>query len=330
MNETKSLLHALIKFITKNKKPLFFIGIALFFTLSTLLVFIQALNAPPKDFPTSTLITIKDGMPTKNIIKMLDNESVIKSSFYMYLVLRNQYPDSHVQAGIYFFEEPMTAKDVARAITGGLNGAPLNKITFPEGFRVEQINKYLPDRLKTSETASLIELEGYLFPDTYHISSHTTLNEVIEMMQQNFDAKIGSLQDEIESSDLTLAEIVTLASILEREANDYESMRIVSGILQTRLMIGMPLQVDATFEYLLGKRSDELTEEDLNIDSPFNTYTNAGLPPHPIASPGMNALNAVFNPTETDYLYYLTDADGTFHYAQTFEQHKRNKERYLY
>jgi UPF0755 protein len=106
-------------------------------------------------------------------------------------------------------------------------------------------------------------------------------------------------------------------------------MRLVSGILQNRLTENLPLQVDATFEYILGKTSAELTLDDLKMESPYNTYTNLGLPPTPIANPGLVAINAVLNPTPSDYFYYLTGSDGNFYYAKDFETHKKNKARYL-
>ena len=104
---------------------------------------------------------------------------------------------------------------------------------------------------------------------------------------------------------------------------------MVSGILQNRLREDMPLQVDATFHYINGKASHELTVDDLEMDSPFNTYKYVGLPPAPIANPGLESIQAVLSPTETNYFYYLTALDGTFHYAKTFEEHKKNKEKYL-
>ena len=123
--------------------------------------------------------------------------------------------------------------------------------------------------------------------------------------------------------------MIILASILEREANDEQSMKIVSGILQNRLKHGMALQVDASIEYVLDKSLSALTSEDLKIDSPYNTYLHTGLTPTPIGNPGLQAIDAVLHPAKTEYLYYITDADGHFHYAKTFEEHKRNVTKYL-
>jgi UPF0755 protein len=120
-----------------------------------------------------------------------------------------------------------------------------------------------------------------------------------------------------------------LASIIEREANSPESMKMVSGILQNRLTIDMPLQADASIEYILDKPLNALLPEDLKIDSPYNTYLNRGLPPTPIGNPGLTAIEAVLEPTLSKYLFYITDETGEFHYAEDFDQHRANIQRYL-
>jgi len=153
---------------------------------------------------------------------------------------------------------------------------------------------------------------------------------VIKTMSENFDKKvIKGLGEEIVKSGRKLEELIIMASILEKEASSYEDMRMISGILWKRLEFGIGLQVDATVSYVVGKPSLELTDEDLAVDSPFNTYKYRGLPPAPIGNPGLEAIKAAITPTQTIYWYYLHDSDGEPHYAMTFEEHKRNKELYL-
>jgi len=123
--------------------------------------------------------------------------------------------------------------------------------------------------------------------------------------------------------------VINMASLLEREANTEESMKMVSGILQNRLAEGMRLQADASLEYVLNRPLGTLTAEDLEIDSPYNTYRYDGLPPTPIGNPGLTSIMAVLEPTPSDYFYYLTDEDGEFHYAKTFDEHRANIKRYL-
>src|SRR5690606_13234929 len=153
--------------------------------------------------------------------------------------------------------------------------------------------------------------------------------DLIELMQQTFNERMEEYGEDIQNSGLTMNEIVTLASIVEREAGDGDTKPLVAGVLLNRLAIDMPLQVDAVFYYILGKTSAELTKADLRMDSPFNTYINKGLPPTPIANPGLDSILAVLHPIESDYYYYLTAPDGTFHYAATHDEHTTNKARYL-
>ena len=141
------------------------------------------------------------------------------------------------------------------------------------------------------------------------------------------DAKFSSVR--VASTTLSNNNVLTLASLLEREANSEESMRIVSGILQNRLKIKMPLQVDASIEYILDKPLKELTPEDLDIDSLYNTYKHTGLPPSPIGNPGLLAIDAVLHPKISKNLFYITGKNGEFHYASTFAEHQRNIAKYL-
>lgn len=301
----------------------------LFVCLVSLAYSIEILGTPHPEFPVGRDITVSEGLTQNEITELLKHEGVVRSSLYLYLYLAQNYPEEFVKAGTYRFPRAMTTGEVAESLVSGENGSPLLRFTLPEGFHAGELTSYLPEHLKDGSGLNLRELEGYLFPDTYFVSRETTLEEVVELLRATFEEKLAPLREEIAESGFTEAEVITLASILEREANDLESKKLVSGILQNRLEIGMPLQVDAVFDYLLGKTSAELTEEDLNLDSPYNTYRYAGLPPGPIANPGLESVMAVLEPTETDYFYYLTGDDGVFHYAETFEEHKQNKAKHL-
>ena len=149
------------------------------------------------------------------------------------------------------------------------------------------------------------------------------------MMNDNFNKKMEPWKGAIENSGHSLRDIIIMASILEREATTEKDKTMVAGILWKRISLGMPLQVDATFMYLLGKKSSELTVSDLKMKSAYNTYQNKGLPAGPIANPGIVAIRAAIIPTESPYLYYLSDNNDEMHYAKTFEEHKANKAKYL-
>jgi UPF0755 protein len=148
-------------------------------------------------------------------------------------------------------------------------------------------------------------------------------------MRDNFDAKLAPLVADVRASGRRLSDTVILASLVEKEARTSVNRRIVAGILLNRLRLGMPLQVDAVFGYIYGRDTYSPSFADLKVDSPYNTYMHPGLPPGPINNPGLDALLAVLHPTETAYLYYLTDRDGVMHYAKTYATHQANQAKYL-
>ena len=172
--------------------------------------------------------------------------------------------------------------------------------------------------------------EGYLFPDTYFFMPNTKASDVILTMRENFARQIVPYEEDIAKIGKPLNEIVIMASIVEDESNSLlPEKRIVSGILWKRLSLDMPLQVDAPFKYYNGKHSFNLTKDDLQEDHPYNTYVNKGLPPTAITNPGIESLRAAIAPTQTEYLYFLSDQHGNMHYARDFDGHKRNRELYI-
>lgn len=287
------------------------------------------LNVPPESFPIETTLEIREGMSVSETTKYLANQQVIRSPLYLYFVLTTYFPETYIQAGSYHFDTPLPAFEIAKAITAGEYQIPSIRITFPEGFRSRDILDYIPTTLTLSSTTDLTHLEGYLFPDTYFVAHDTTLEDIISLMQKTFEEKTAPFAEKIAASGFTKDQVIILASLIEREAKNNESKKMVSGILQNRLRNTMPLQVDAVFDYILNKTSKELTLDDLASDTPYNTYLHIGLPPAPISNPGIESIQAVLEPTSSDYIYYLTGTDGTFHYAKTFDEHKTNKERYL-
>jgi UPF0755 protein len=171
-------------------------------------------------------------------------------------------------------------------------------------------------------------LEGYLFPDTYEVSTDQTCEQMIDAMLINFGNKLTpELQEKIKGQDKTIFEVVTMASLLEKEVKTLEDKKIVAGILHNRLQMGMPLQLDSTVNYITGKNDPGVLIKDTQIDSPYNTYKYKGLPIGPISNPGMDSISAALEPTETDYLYYLSD--GKTYYAKTLKEHAANRAKYL-
>ncbi len=324
-------------FLSKNTKKTFFIRLVL--TLSWLLpiVFITGsvyiLNRPPKNFPLNQQITIDSGVGAKRVSDLLKDKGFIKSNFLLYYILLIFNDPSNIKASTYVFEEPQTTTQIARKLMNGDFSNDLVKLTHPEGERVEQLAKRTKELLPDFNADIFIDkakkFEGRLFPDTYFIPPSYSEQELIDLMLETFKDKITPLLADIEKSYLTLDKIIILASIIEREADSRESKRMVSAILQNRLKANMPLQADASIEYILDKPLSELTPEDLKIDSPYNTYLNLGLPPTAIGNPGLETIEAVLYPAETDYMFYLTDGNGDFYYAKTYKEHKANIEKYL-
>jgi UPF0755 protein len=175
------------------------------------------------------------------------------------------------------------------------------------------------------------EKEGRLFPDTYFISPGEDPAVVLRRMEENFNAQVtqAGVALAVAAFGEPFEDIVIMASLLEKEANNSRDRRLIAGILWSRIKNEMPLQVDAIFPYIIGKNSFTITKEELETDSPYNTYTNKGLPPGAITNPGLEAIVDAVTPIDTDYVYYLSDREGTMHYSVTYEQHLRNKRKYI-
>jgi len=322
---------------TKRKNPFFvafsllflFVLISLTIAISTAYTF----NKPPADFTYPTTVRIAEGTSVKEITDILEEMNVVRSNTFLYLLVTILFEPTAIKASTYVFEEPLTAYKVAERLVLGDFDTNLLRITHIEGERVSHFadtaDELLPDFNKDRFLLTATPLEGKLFPETYFVPEDFDDIELLDLLQTTFDSVISEYQPHIDSSGFTTEEVLVLASIIEREANTNESKKMVSGILQNRLRIGMPLQADASIEYILDKPLSKLTPEDLKIDSPYNTYLNVGLPPTPIGNPGREAIEAVLYPENTEYYYYITDNEGVFHYAQTYNQHLVNIERYL-
>ncbi len=290
------------------------------------------IKTPPSDFPLNTVVTIEDGESLQNITNQLYQEKIIKFPLIFRSAVILLGGERKVIAGDYLLDKTEGPLDIAYRLIKGQFHLDILRITIPEGWNVYEIADHLEKNLKNFDKETFIllskDLEGYLFPDTYFIADTARPKTVINMMRANFEEQIKSVTG-LATSTRSLHEIITMASILEGEANTTESRKIVSGILWKRILVKMPLQVDATFKYINGKGSFQLTYDDLKIDNPYNTYVYKGLPPGPIGNPGLDAINAALYPKTTRYLYFLTGKDGKMYYGRTFEEHKRNKALYL-
>ena len=293
----------------------------------------SVLNKTPAAFASPVTVDIEPGTSVKTITRQLEDASVVRSGTLLYFVITLFYDPTQIKASRYVFTDPLKATDAAKSLVAGDFDSDLVRFTHFEGERVSELALQAELNLANFDKAAFVAratpLEGKLYPETYYIPKDFSSDDLIDLMLQTFTEKTASIQSKMEAHPLGAEEVLILASILEREANSPESMKMVSGILQGRMDAGMALQADASVEYILDKPLKDLTAEDLKVDSPYNTYLNRGLPPTPIGNPGLNAIIAVLEPTVSDYVYYITDNDGNFHYARTYNEHLDNVELYL-
>jgi len=299
----------------------------------------------PVSHETATYI-VKRGASRDEIAKELKDMGIIRSSSFFKFYAIMSFQHSTLQAGKYSLSPRMSIYQIVKKMARG--DVIKNIITIPEGWGVRDIAGYLESKDICSkeeffkaankdysqafdflkEKPKDIDLEGYLFPDTYQIADGDGCDSIVLMMLLNFNKKLDSeMRAKIEEQKLSIFEVVTMASLLEKEVRSLTDKKIVAGILWKRLSIDMPLQLDATVNYVTGKNDQAVLIKDTKIDSPYNTYKYKGLPKGPISSPGINSLIATLNPTKTDYLFYLTD--GVVHYSKTGEEHAAKKAKYL-
>lgn len=313
-----------------NRRSVFLIAFLGALALALYVFFI----APPNYFPTGKLIAVPEGASAREIGELLKEQGVVRSGVAFSLATTLLGADRGVRAGDYIFKEPKDLFAVARAITTGAFGLEPVRIRIAEGATTAEMAEIFDAQLERFDAEAFLSLaqphEGFLFPDTYFFLPNANETIVFDALRQNFDSTIVTLAGDIERSERSLTEVVIMASILEKEAFDYEDRRRIAGVLWRRLEIGMPLQVDAAFSYSIGRTTFDLTTKDLvNKEDPYNTYANKGLPPGAIGSPSLSALKAAVTPIDEGYLFYLADRNYDTHYSKTYEEHLRKKALYL-
>ncbi len=304
------------------------IGFFLFYREGSL-----AVNKTSKD---SEIFVISPGEGLNSITRRLSTQELIRSRIVFYLTVKQLGIEKKIQAGDFRLSQSMSAKQLAEELT---HGTLDEWVQIIEGLRKEEIAETVTKKLDFTETEfNSLAKEGYLFPDTYLVPKQASAGFMVDLLTNTFDQKYTpEMQAKAKKLGLTKDQVVTLASIVEREARSKEAKQQVASILMKRLNEDMPLQVDATIQYLLGYQPGEkswwkrhLSLADLKIDSPYNTYINTGLPPGPISNPGIDAIEAVVNADpKTPYLFYITGNDNKMHYAKTGEEHAKNVQKFL-
>lgn len=303
----------------------------------------------PVVFQAPRSLTVREGETARELARELKALGTIRSVLAFRVLYALVYRDASIKAGDYTLTGSSTLIQTAQLF---IRGMPRKEktITVIEGWTVADIGRLLEENgvttadafVKASQkdmtrefsflprTLAAHSLEGYLFPDTYRIFENSTNEEIIQKMLDNFQEKYTpDMIAETLKRKRSVHEIVVLASILEREVKDDADRRMVADIFYRRLVRGMPLQADSTINYITGKNDAQARSADLQIDSPYNTYRHKGLPPGPIGNPGLSALQAALSPIDNPFWFFLTTKGGDVAYSKTFEEHVKNKLKYL-
>ena len=298
-------------------------------------------NLKPVDSSSTITISfdVKKGTSLKEIASNLKNKKLIRNSLVFTLWVKKMGFQNSIQAGHFRLSQSFSTDKIIKELTHGTADIWL---TIPEGLRKEEIAEKIYAALGISQNEFLdLVREGYIYPDTYLIPKDASAKLVVQMISDNFKKRLKSVDSDIflqekKFSNLTLDEMIILASIIEREAKYDDDRYLVSGILHKRLASEWALEVDATLQYALGYQKQEktwwkkeLTADDLKLNSQFNTRKYKGLPPSPICNFGLSSLKAAMMPKENPYWFYISDKTGKMHYARTLEEHTDNINKYL-
>ena len=315
------------------------LAVTLILILYFYLLFFVPLN--PDNNVTKIFIIEKEDS-TQKIANNLKEENLIRSplSFIVYVKLKKE--QTNLKTGGYELSSSMTIQEITDYLIKGKISS--FKVTIIEGWNIKDVEKYFEklgindfyetidnyqtylkeDNVVFKEKPSSAGLEGFLFPDSYYFEKGIKTNKIIETIIKNFEQKTKTIT---ENSNKPLYEILIMASLLEKEARETEDKKIISGILWKRIKNNVPLELCSTIIYLTNRQN--ILFEDLKIDSPYNTYIYSGLPPEPIANPGLESIKASINPIETNYWFYISTPEGKIIFSENIQEHNINKAKYL-
>ncbi|MFQ6038575.1 MAG: endolytic transglycosylase MltG [Candidatus Aminicenantales bacterium] len=320
--------------------------VAAFLLLACVSWFVFEFTRAPAGAPERIVFEVSPGQSARDIAQALQKKGILPKTWPFLIGYRLMVPKQSLKAGEYAFQIPLSAKAVLGILTQG--SVYLHSVTIPEGLILEEIGDLLEetgitsrsDFLRASQDTSLISsfdetaqnLEGYLFPETYRFAKGTPAEEVVEAMVSQFlSVFTRDWRVRAEEIGLSVREVVTLASLIEKETSLPEEKPIISAVFHNRLKIGMKLDCDPTIIYVLKKNgtfTGRLRTRDMKLDSPYNTYLYGGLPPGPIANPGRASLEAALYPSDEDYLYFVSKNDGSHHFSRSFREHQNAVNRY--
>ncbi len=309
---------------------------------------------------------VESGDGVNIVSARLEKQGIISDNFFFDTCIWLKRSEDKIKAGKYRLAPSMTPKEIVEILIGG-EMAEDDRVTIPEGYNsreiaeefalyhgkhtasdkapeelakefedkfleeIKNISKYKKDYDFLSNIPKGNDLEGFLFPDTYKVFANSEPEAIVRKMLDNFQDKVGAdMIKEAHKQDLNFYEIITLASIVEKEVRDEQEMKKVAGVYYNRLNTGMKLQSDVTITYITGKKDPQPTIKDTQIESPYNTYLNEGLPPGPVGNPGLMAISATIDPASHDYFFFLTTLDtGEAIFSKNLEEHNINKQKYL-
>ena len=292
----------------------------------------------------ATTFIVPRGSTLGDVVSGLQNAGILAHPIALRILARLRNDEADIQSGQFRFPAHQTSDEILRRLISGTADAVW--VTFPEGFTARQIGARLAARslvradafdryaartrldVDGTRTASL---EGFLFPSTYLVPVNADPERIARILTDQFFHELpANAAAKARALGLDVPQVITIASLIEREAQADDERALMAGVYYNRLRAGMPLEVDATIEYVFPEHHTVITRRDLEIDSPYNTYRHTGLPPTPIANPGKASIDAAFAPEHSQYLYYVYKGNGHHAFAKTLEEHNANVERYLH
>jgi UPF0755 protein len=346
---------------SRKKIALLIILLLIIFGAAWSVYFFTKINRGASDNSLPAEVVIEKGASTGQIAKKLAAQNIIQSPRIFVLYATYRHAAGKIQAGTYTLDAKMSIVEIIDILTAGKVTRNDKKVTVIEGWNNQQLAAYLQERgiatadefaaalkqdydFKFSDAAKQFGYEGFIFPDTYEIAKDAGAAALIQQALKNFEKKFtDQMLADMNARGLSLSDVIVMASIIEKEVGrnttgslsqqDVDALaqerKLVASVFYNRLQLGMMLQSDATVNYITGGNDPSVSAEDLQIDSKYNTYKYAGLPPGPIGNPGMDSILAAIYPADSDYLYFLSKPDGTAVFAKTLDEHNANKAKYL-
>lgn len=315
-------------------------------TLTFVISYSSTIRKPLKSTEDSIIIEVKQGEGFYDVLDRLDKENKLTNKLLIKVNLAIDKRKVNLTEGIYEINTNSSLEELIKSLENKDGDKDLVKLTIPEGYSIEDIAKSVEDKgicskdefikdVKDYKLPSFVKnnnkkrynLEGYLYPDTYLIEKGSNANEVIKSMLDRFEDVLKQAEDEtkVEINDEDVEKIVTIASMIEREARVPGDRPLISSVIYNRLEKDMKLQIDAAVIYALGYHVDVVLNKHLEVDSPYNVYKYKGLPVGPIANPGLDCIKAALLPEKTDYLYYIMKDDGAHYFTNNYEDFLNKK-----